>query len=76
MTGRERITAILNKQRVQGLAWTTLVDAHTLNNLPPEMPRLSGIDFYRNIGCDIFLLNGWGVEPNFSSPAKTLKLNT
>jgi len=68
MTGRERITGILNKQRVKGLAWTTLADGRTLNNLPTEMQGMSGIDFYRYIGCDIFLLNGWGVETSFSSP--------
>ena len=69
MTGRERITAILNRQPVDRLAWTTLVDGHTLNALPAEMQGMSGIDFYRYIGCDIFLLNNWGVQPGFSSPA-------
>ncbi len=69
MTGRERIISILNKQPVDRLAWTTLVDGHTLNNLPDEMQGMSGIDFYRYIGCDIFLLNNWGIQPGFSSPA-------
>ena len=68
MTGRERLIAILNRQPVDRLAWTTLVDGHTLNNLPAEMQGMSGIDFYRYIGCDIFLLNNWGVQPGFSSP--------
>ena len=69
MTGRERITAILNRKPVDRLAWTTLVDGHTLNNLPAGMQGMSGIDFYRYIGCDIFLLNNWGIQPGFSSPA-------
>ncbi len=69
MTGRERITSILNKQPVDRLAWTTLVDGNTLNNLPDEMQGMSSIDFYRYIGCDIFLLNSWGIQPGFSSPA-------
>jgi len=71
MTGRERITAILNKQPVDRLAWTTLVDGNTLNSLPADMKGMSGIDFYRYIGCDIFLLNNWGIQPGFSSPAFT-----
>lgn len=69
MTGRERITAILNKQPVDRLAWTTLVDGPTLSVLPAEMQGMSGIDFYRYIGCDIFLLNCWGMQLGFSSPA-------
>ena len=69
MTGRERITAIMNRQPADRLAWTTLVDGPTLNNLPAEMQGISGIDFYRYVGCDIFLLNGWGVHAGYSSPA-------
>ena len=69
MNGRERITAVVNKQPFDKLAWTTLVDGNTLNALPDEMREMSGIDFYRHLDCDIFLLNGWGLETNFSSPA-------
>lgn len=68
MKGRDRVTAILNKQKIDRLVWTTLVDANTLSGLPDDMQGMSGIDFYRHIGCDIFLLNGWGMKPNFSSP--------
>jgi len=69
MTRRERINAILNKQLVDRLAWTTLVDGPTLGGLPAEIQGMSGIDFYRYIGCDIFLLNCWGMQIGFSSPA-------
>ena len=69
MTGRERITAIMNRQPADRLVWTTLVDGPTLSNLPADMQGLSGIDFYRYVGCHIFLLNGWGIQPNFSSPS-------
>ncbi len=68
MNGRERINAVLNKQPIDRLAWTTLVDGNTLSSLPDDMQEMSGIDFYRHIGCDILLLNGWGIKPNFSSP--------
>jgi len=69
MTGRKRITAILNKQSVDRLAWTTLVDGNTLGILPDEMRGMSDIDFYRHIGCDIFLLNGGvGASPGFTWP--------
>lgn len=52
MTGRERITAVLNKQQVLRLTWTTLVDGHTLSSLPAEMQGMSEIDFERFLGCD------------------------
>ena len=69
MTGRERLTAILNKQPVDRLAWTTLVDGNTLGILPDEMRGMSDIDFYRYLGCDIFLLNGGvGASPGFAWP--------
>jgi hypothetical protein len=68
MTGRERMNAIMNKKPADKLAWTTIVDNATLNALPTEMKGISGIDFYRYIGCDIFLLNCWGVNMDFSSP--------
>ena len=69
MSGRERISAVLDKQPVDRLSWTTIVDGNTLSALPDGMQGMSGVDFCRYIGCDIFLLNGWGIKPNFSSPA-------
>ena len=59
----------MNRQPADRLVWTTLVDGPTLSNLPADMQGLSGIDFYRYVGCHIFLLNGWGIQPNFSSPS-------
>jgi len=68
MTGRERLEAILHKRPADGLSWTTLVDSNTLDLLPGEMKGMSGIDFYRHIGCDILMLNAWGTEHRFLSP--------
>lgn len=59
MTGRERLIAILAKRPKDGLSWTTLVDDVSLENFPPELQGHWGIDFYRHLGCDIFMLNGW-----------------
>ncbi len=50
------------------MSWTTLVDEATLDNLPDELSGISPIDFYKHIGCDIFLLNCWGMPYNFNSP--------
>lgn len=79
MTGRERINAIINKQPTDKLSWTTIVDGATLNALPDDMKGMSGIDFYRYVGCDIFLLNCWGMNMDFSSPqlvwAEDIKTN-
>jgi len=69
MNGRERLSAILNREPVDKLAWTTIVDGATLNNLPDDIKGMSGIDFCRYIGCDIFLLNCWGLSYGFASPS-------
>ena len=68
MTGRERLTAVLNKQPTDRLPWTTLVDNASLNRFPEELRGNGGIDFYRHLGCDIFLLNGWNTPHAFRSP--------
>jgi len=68
MTGRERLTAVLKKQPKDRLPWTTLVDNRTVSGLPEELRGGSGIDFYRHLGCDIFLLNGWNTEYDLRSP--------
>jgi hypothetical protein len=59
MTGRERLNAVLQKQAKDRLPWTTLVDNATLSLLPEELRCNGGIDFYKHLDCDIFLLNGW-----------------
>ena len=69
MTGRERLQAILRKQPADRLSWTTLVDNNTLSGLPEELRGNSGIDFYRHLGCDIFMLNGWNTRHDLRGPA-------
>jgi hypothetical protein len=68
MTGRERLNAVLHKQPKDRLAWTTLVDDATLSLLPEDLRGNGGIDFYRHLGCDIFLLNGWNTPHHLRSP--------
>lgn len=68
MTGRERLGAILKKQATDRLAWTTLVDNTSLDRFPAELRGNGGIDFYRHLGCDILLLNGWNTPYHFRSP--------
>jgi hypothetical protein len=69
MTGRERLLAICRHQKPDRLSWTTLVDQHTLAVLPPELQGRGGLDLYRHLGCDTFLLDGWGTAHAFASPA-------
>lgn len=68
MTGRERLNAIMHREPADRLSWTTLVDGNTLNTLPENLQGNGGIDFYRHLGCDIFLLNGWGTGHGLRSP--------
>ncbi|MFA6470511.1 MAG: uroporphyrinogen decarboxylase family protein [Candidatus Latescibacterota bacterium] len=69
MTGRERLNAVLKKQPKDRLSWTTLVDNSTLLLLPAGLRGNGGIDFYKHLGCDIFLLNGWNTPFRFTSPS-------
>lgn len=69
MTGRARMEAILHRQPVDRLSWTTLIDNTSLAHFPRTLRGHGGIDFYRHIGCDIFLLNGWNLPHSFQSPA-------
>ena len=68
MTGRERLNAVLRGQPKDRLAWSTLVDNATLSLLAEELRGNGGIDFYKHLGCDIFLLNGWNTPFRFRSP--------
>src|SRR5512136_2689714 len=68
MNGRERMTALLNKQAADRLSWTALVDDPTLDLFPAELRGGGGIDFYRHVGCDVFLLNGWNLPLHLRSP--------
>ena len=68
MTGRERLNAVLKKQPTDQLPWTTLVDNTTLDHFPEELRGNGGIDFYRHLGCDILLLNGWNTPHRLRSP--------
>lgn len=68
MTGRERLNAVLRKHPTDRLPWTTLVDNATLSLLPDALRGNGGIDFYKHLGCDIFLLNGWNTPHHLLSP--------
>ena len=69
MNGRERLNAILGKRPADRFSWTTLVDNPTLSGFPEELRGNGGIDFYRHIGCDMFMLNGWNTPYNLRSPS-------
>ena len=68
-TGRQRMESVFRKQAEgRSLCWTTLVDGNTLQALPGELAKMTGIEFYRHIGCDILMLDGWGTLFAFKSP--------
>jgi len=60
MTGRERITNILNKEPTDRITWTTLVDEPTRSGMDESVRGLHPFDFYRMIGCDIMQFGDHG----------------
>jgi len=68
MTGRERLSAIMHRQKADRLAWTILVDDITLSVLPERVGVRTGFEFARYLGCDVFQLEGWGTPHGFRSP--------
>lgn len=62
------MNAVLHKQPKDRLCWTTLVDGASLSLQPESLRGNGGIDFYRHLDCDIFMLNGWGTSHDFMSP--------
>ncbi len=62
MTGRERLHCVLNRQPIDRLSWTTLIDDVTRSGMPDEVRRLSPIEFYRLVGCDILQFGNYGLS--------------
>jgi hypothetical protein len=72
MKGRQLLHRILNRQSVDRLSWTTLADDVTRAGMTDDVRRLSTIEFYRYIGCDIVQLGNYGLaqELRVPSPAR------
>ncbi|MCL2519019.1 MAG: hypothetical protein FWF15_10695 [Oscillospiraceae bacterium] len=61
MTGRERMTNILNGKPTDRVSWTTISDGITRANMPDDYKNIPILDFYRKIGCDIFQFGPYGL---------------
>jgi hypothetical protein len=73
MTGRERLTNILDRKPTDGIAWTTLVDDKTRSGMAEDLRRTHPFDFYRKVGCDILQFGNygfWGSEDFVCTPWK------
>jgi len=68
MNGRQKMEQILRRCPTTPLTWTALVDDHTLKRADPGLRGRWGLDFYRSIGCDVFLLNQWIAPFPLESP--------
>jgi hypothetical protein len=68
MKGRQLLHRILNRQSVDRLSWTTLVDDVTCSGMPDHVRRLPPIEFYRHIGCDIVQLGNYGLPQELRVP--------
>jgi len=54
VTGRERLTNIINRKPVDRLCWSTLICQKTRLNMPEQVRAMPSFDFYRHIGSDHF----------------------
>ncbi|MBI3920202.1 MAG: hypothetical protein HY318_02195 [Armatimonadetes bacterium] len=61
MTGRERLTNLINRKPVDRLAWTTLIDDQSRALMPETIRALSPLDFYRFVGCDVLQFGNYGL---------------
>lgn len=68
MTGRQRLSRLLDREPFEGLAWTTLVDDTSRSLMPQEVRRLHPFDFYRFIGCDILSFGNYGLPEQDQVP--------
>ena len=68
MKGRQLLQRILSRQSADQLSWTTLVDDVTRSGMRDEVRRLSPIEFYRLIGCDIVQLGNYGLAQELRVP--------
>jgi Uroporphyrinogen decarboxylase (URO-D) len=68
MTGRERLNAVLRREPTDRIPWSTLVDETTLSRCPEELRGNDGLDFYRHLGCDIFMLDGFNTPHTLRTP--------
>lgn len=66
MTGKERLHCILDRQATDRLSWTTLVDTITRSVMPDDVQRLSPVEFYRLIGCDILQFGNYGLSEDLA----------
>lgn len=74
MTGRERLHRILNREPVDRLSWTTLVDATTTSQMPEPERAMMQLDFCERIGCDIMQFGNFGLPASICvhSPARAV----
>ena len=75
MTGRERLTAILEGRPADRVPWTTLVDPITRSVMPAEIRDMPILDFYRHIGCDFAAFGNYGLPPELQvkSPCRLVQ---
>jgi len=68
MTGKERLNTLLRKQPTDRLPWSMILDNHSISRYPEQYQKDHGLEFQRQAGCDIFLLNGWNTGLRLESP--------
>ena len=68
MTGRQCLLNVLNRQPLDRLSWTTLVDDVTRSIMPVEVRQLAPFAFYRHIGCDVLQFGNYGLDAAHSVP--------
>ena len=67
MTGKQRLTNVLQGKPVDRVAWTTICDGNTRSIMAAEDRDIPLHDFYRKIGCDIIQFGFYGM-PDDAKP--------
>lgn len=62
MNKQDRLVKLFNGEKTDRIAWSTISDHITRENLKDDLKDCSIIDFYRQIGCDIIQFGNHGLN--------------
>jgi hypothetical protein len=62
-TKKQKILELIAGRNPGALSWSTIIDQYAvIESLPERLSGATPLDFYRHIGCDIFIFGGLGLK--------------